>query len=125
MGRVESGQFDAGFFYKHEAVAHKLPYIELPGEINLGDSRFAGAYARQSYVTPTGERVSGAPILFTITIPETVRHREAALAFTRFMLSSDELLGQFGFGNVPHQVGGDAAQLPAELGGFASGTFKP
>ena len=125
MGRVESGQFDAGFFYKHEAVAHKLPYIDLPAEINLGDPRFAGAYARQTYVTPSGERVSGAPILFTITIPETVRHREAAVAFTRFMLSSDELLGRFGFGKVPHELGGDAGQVPSDLRGFSSGAFQP
>ena len=125
MVQVESGQFDAGVFYQHEAEAYKLPYISLPPEISLGDSRLAARYARQTYTTSSGVQVSGSPILFTITIPETVRHREAALVFVRFLLSSDNLLKQFGFGNVDHQVGGDVMQVPAGLREFISGTFKP
>jgi ABC-type molybdate transport system substrate-binding protein len=123
LARVETGQFPAGIFYKHEVVARKLPFISLPPEINLGDPKFASTYAQQSYVTPSGEQVHGAPIIFTITIPDTVRHHEAALAFVRFLLSSDELWKQFGFGSVKHLVGGDAAQLPAELRGFNVGPF--
>jgi molybdate/tungstate transport system substrate-binding protein len=123
LARLEAGEFDAAIFYKHEAVAHKLPYLTLPPEINLGDQTFAASYAQESYDTPAGEHVVGAPILFTITIPNTARHGQAALAFTRFVLSSDALLTQFGFSAVPHQVGGDAAQVPAELRGFITGAF--
>jgi molybdate/tungstate transport system substrate-binding protein len=125
LARVESGQFDAGIFYKHEVVAHKLPFVTLPPEINMGDSRFAALYAKESYTTPSGKHVSGSPILFTITIPETVRHREAALAFAHFLLSSGKLLQQFGFGDVEHQIGGDATQVPAELHEFTKGTYAP
>ncbi|MGH9960205.1 MAG: hypothetical protein ACREBC_24290 [Pyrinomonadaceae bacterium] len=85
----------------------------------------AARYARQTYTTSSGRQVSGSPILFTITIPETVRHREAALVFVRFLLSSEPLLKQFGLGNVEHQVGGDAMQVPAGLREFISGTFNP
>jgi molybdate/tungstate transport system substrate-binding protein len=125
MARVESGQFDAGFFYKHEVVAHKLPFISLPAEINQGDTRLADLYARQSYTTPSGQHVNGAPILFTVTIPETVRQRDAALAFVRFLLSSDKLLEQFGFVRAEHRVGGDPAQVPPELRSLTSGVVKP
>lgn len=125
LARMDSGQFDAGIFYKHEAVAHRLPYISLPPEINLGDSRFAALYAHETYTAPSGQRVSGAPILFTVTIPETVRHRDAALACVRFLLSSDALLEQFGFGRQDHQVGGDAAQVPAALRDLMAGPWKP
>ncbi|HEX4604080.1 MAG TPA: extracellular solute-binding protein [Candidatus Angelobacter sp.] len=125
LARVESGQFDAGIFYKHEVVAHKLPFINLPAEINLGDPHFAARYGRESYTTPSGKHVAGAPILFTITVPETVKHREAALAFARFLLSSGKLLQQYGLGNVEHQVGGDVTQVPAELREFNAGPFKP
>lgn len=125
MARVESGQFDAGIFYKHEVVAHKLPYITLPPEINLGDVHFAALYAGESYTTPSGQHVSGAPILFTLTIPETARHREAALAFAKFLLSSNSLLNQFGLGSIDHQVGGELNQVPTDLRRFNSGTFKP
>lgn len=124
MARVESGQFDAGIFYKHEVVAHKMPFLGLPPEINLGDPRFAAAYAKEVYTKPSGEKVSGSPILFTVTIPETTKHREAAAAFMHFLLASDDLWKQFGFGTVRHRISGDANQVPAELRGFATGNAK-
>ncbi|HEY0702128.1 MAG TPA: extracellular solute-binding protein [Candidatus Acidoferrales bacterium] len=125
LARLESGEFDAAIFYKHEALAHKMPFITLPPEINLGDPKFAASYATQTYDTPGGEHVVGAPILFTITIPTTVRHEAAALAFVKFVLSSDALLKDFGFSNVAHQVGGDAGLVPPELRGFIDGAFHP
>lgn len=125
LARITSGQFDAGIFYKHEIVAHKLPFVSFPPEINLGDSRFADSYAQATYTTPTGENVSGAPILFTITIPKAVQNQEAAEAFVRFLLTSPDVLGKFGFGGVEHQVGGDRAQIPADLQSLCSGTYEP
>ena len=125
MARVESGQFDAGIFYKHEILAHHLPYIDLPPEINLGDPRFSDLYGQETYTTPSGQRVAGAPILFTITIPESARHRDAALVFARFLLASEELLKQFGFGSVEHRTAGDAMQVPVEMRSLVSGVFKP
>lgn len=125
MARVESGQFDAGIFYKHEIIAHHLPYIVLPPEINLGDPRFADRYAQETYTTPFGQQVRGAPILFTVTIMESTRHRQAAVSFARFLLTSNELLRQFGFGDVEHSTGGDSAQIPPELRPLCSGVFKP
>jgi molybdate/tungstate transport system substrate-binding protein len=124
MARVESGQFDAGVFYKHEVVAHKMPFISLPPEINLGDPRFAAAYASQTYNKASGEKVTGSPILFTIMIPERTKHREAAIQLVHFLLASDDLWKQFGFGTLKHQVSGDAAAVPAELRGFASTNSK-
>ena len=125
LARVESGQFDAGIFYKHEIVARKLPYVSFPPEINLGDPRFADFYSQATYKNPTGERAGGAPILFTITIPKTVQDQTAANAFVRFLLSSPGLLKGFGFGIVEHRVGGDRAQIPADLRRLGSGTYKP
>jgi molybdate/tungstate transport system substrate-binding protein len=125
LAHIESGQFDAGIFYKHEIVAHKLPFVSFPPEINLGDSRFSNLYAQATYTPPTGERVSGAPILFTLTIPKTVQNRAGAEAFVRFLLTSPGLLEKFGFGIVEHQVGGDGRQVPADLRSLCSGTYKP
>src|SRR3954462_2054755 len=115
LARVETGQFDAGIFYKHEVVPHHLPFVPFPPEINLGYPEFARFYATASYQLPSGEQVHGAPILFTITIPRTVSHPKAAEAFVRFMLSSPKLLEEFGFGTIAHQVGGDREQVPAGL----------
>lgn len=125
LARVESGQFDAGIFYKHEILVHHLPYLELPPQINLGDPRFSELYAQESYTTAAEQRIPGAPILFTITIPEAAPHRDAALAFVRFVLTSQDLLQKFGFGNAEHRVGGDRNEVPAELRALTSGVFKP
>ena len=114
VARLEAGQLDAGIFYMHEAVAHKMAFIKVAPEESLGDAAFAASYAKQSYM-PKDERVVGAPIVFTITIPKTVKHREAARALVKFMLSSEKLLTDFGFGIVKHTVTGDAAQMPAEI----------
>jgi molybdate/tungstate transport system substrate-binding protein len=124
LARIESGQFDAGIFYKHEVVAHKLPFVSFPPEINLGDSRFSALYAQAAYTTPTGEHVSGAPILFTVTIPKAAPNPAAAEAFVRFLLSSPGQLEKFGFGIVEHPVGGDGKQVPPDLRGLCSGTYK-
>lgn len=125
LARVESGQFDAGIFYKHEVVAHHLPFVTFPPEINLGDPKFARFYAEATYKVPSGDRVQGAPIVFTITIPRTASHPAAAEALVRFLLSSPRLLEEFGFGTIEHQVGGDRAQIPATLRGLCPGTYKP
>jgi molybdate/tungstate transport system substrate-binding protein len=124
LARVESGQFDAGFFYRHEVVAHHLPYVTLPPEINLGDPKLARLYAEATYKLPSGSQVAGAPIIFTITIPKTVSHPAAAEALVQFLLSSTKLLEGFGFGTVEHQVGGDREQVPASLRGLCPGTYK-
>ncbi len=125
LARVQSGQFDAGIFYRHEVVAHKLPYVSFPPEINLSDPKFSSFYSQASFTTPSGERVSGAPILFTITIPKTVSNQAGAEAFVRFMLSADKLLEEFGLGAVEHRVGGDIMQVPTELRSFSSGKYEP
>jgi len=125
LARVQSGQSDCGIFYKHEVVAHKLPFVTFPPEINLSDPKFSALYAQASYTTPSGEHVSGAPIIFTITIPKSVGHKESAIAFARFLISSNDLLKEFGFGIVDHRVGGDVAQVPPELSSFSSGKYEP
>lgn len=124
LARVETGQFDAGIFYKHEIVAHHLPFVTFPPEVNLGDPKFATNYAEATYRVPSGQQVKGAPIIFTITIPRTVSHPVAAEAFVRFMLSSTKLLEEFGFGTVEHQVGGDRERVPEQLRSLSPGTYK-
>lgn len=125
LAHLESGQLNAGIFYRHEVVPRKLPFLSFPPEINLGDPRFSALYAQATYTTPAGEQVHGAPILFTITIPKTVRDRAAAEAFVRFLLTSPKLLRDFGFGIVDHQVGGDPARVPRDLRALCSGAYKP
>jgi len=121
LARVEAGQFDAGIFYRHEVVAHKLPYVTFPSEINLGDPKFSDFYGQATYTTPKGEHVKGAPIIFTITIPRTVQHQAAAEELVRYLLSSGSLLEEYGLGKVEHLAGGDRKQIPTDLRSLCSG----
>lgn len=124
LARVDTGQFDAGIFYKHEVVAHKLPIVTFPPEINLSEPRFTDFYAQATYTNPAGERFSGAPIIFTITIPKTVRNQAAAEAFVRFMLTSNNLLEEYGLSIVDHRVGGDSEMVPTDLRSLCAGKYK-
>ena len=67
----------------------------------------------------------GAPIIFTITIPNTVQHQVAAEAFAKFLLASNKLLEDFGLGSVEHRVGGEITQVPTELRSYSSGAYEP
>jgi molybdate/tungstate transport system substrate-binding protein len=125
LARIDAGQFDAGILYKHESVAHHLPFVSFPPEINLGDARFSALYAQATYTTPTGEHAAGAPILFTVTIPRAAQNPAGAEAFVRFLLLSPRLLQGFGFGIVEHQVGGDRRRVPAPLRILCPGTYAP
>src|SRR5262245_27462277 len=37
VARLETGQLDAGIFYMHEAVAHKMTFVKVDPEVSLGD----------------------------------------------------------------------------------------
>jgi len=122
--RLESGQLDAAVFYRHEVVAHTLPFIVLPDEVNQSNPRLAGLYAERSYTPDRGITVKGVPILFTLAIPNTVRNTAGALAFVRFILSPSgrAMLEQQGFRSTPVLVGGDPTTLPIELRGVVEGS---
>jgi len=125
--RLESGQLDAAVFYRHEVVAHTLPFIALPDEVNQGNPRLAGLYAERSYTVDRGVTVKGVPILFTLAIPNTVRNAAGALAFVRFILSPSgkAMLEQQGFRSTPVLVGGDPTTLPIELRSMVEGSYRP
>ena len=125
--RMESGQLDAGIFYRHEVVAHGIPYIALPGEINQGDPRFAPLYATQTFTTSKGLRVTGTPVLFTVSILAHAGNREGAVAFVRFLCSPEgkAVLEKAGFRSAPRLLYGDGSRLPAGLKSLVEGRSTP
>jgi molybdate/tungstate transport system substrate-binding protein len=86
VGRLQAGQLDAGFFYKSEAVAAKIPTVPL-----------AGVTLRADY---------------TVTILNRAPHPRAAAAFVSYLLgpSGQALLTQDGYTLVrPPTVSGSGA----------------
>lgn len=123
VARLTSGQLDAGFFYAHEVKAANIPAITLPSQIDLSDPGQSGAYAAATYTTATGTVSKGAPILFSVTIPATVKNQAGAVAFVQYLLGTEgqALLITSGFLKTPLTFSGDATKVPQGLAQYAGG----
>jgi molybdate/tungstate transport system substrate-binding protein len=120
VARILTGEIDAGVFYLSEVKDLGIPYVTLPAQVNLGSSKYAKLYATQHFTTSSGQTVSGAPIVYTITIPSTVRNEEGAEAFVRFVLSARVRAISAAHGLLPLKtsVVGDRGAVPGGLVSF-------
>jgi molybdate/tungstate transport system substrate-binding protein len=92
VGRLQSGQLDAGFFYSTEASDAKIPAIKLPDEI-----------------APKAR--------YTITILRDAPNPAGAERFVSFLLSSQarDLLKQHGLELLKPDLSGDANAVPTAI----------
>jgi molybdate/tungstate transport system substrate-binding protein len=125
VGRLESGQLDAGVFYLIEAREHHLPYIVLPDAVNLGNPAMAPIYAQATYAGSGGPIRRGSPILYTVTIPSTARNLAGAIRFIQFLYGPSGQAIMRGHGLLPVRVlvGGDARGVPPALRPLVAGSF--
>jgi molybdate/tungstate transport system substrate-binding protein len=93
---LQVGELDYAWEYEAVAKLHKLPYVSLPPEINLGDIRLAEGYGRASVRLPGASRrgadsveFRGEPIAYALTIPKFAPHPGTAQAFVRFLFSPE------------------------------------
>jgi molybdate/tungstate transport system substrate-binding protein len=91
VGRLESGQLDAGFFYSNEASEQKIPTV------NLGQVKLASKY--------------------TATVLNMAPDPGPAAAFVRYLVSpaGEALLRQDGLTVLPLALFGDPSAVPAAL----------
>ena len=117
VARLTSGQLDAGFFYLNEVKEAGLPYITLPTQINLSDQTQASTYAQAHYTNAQGTKQTGAPILYSLTIPATVKNEAGAEAFVTYLLGAagQRRLQDAGIAPAKVVVTGDQTQVPAPL----------
>jgi molybdate/tungstate transport system substrate-binding protein len=127
MIRMESRQLDAAFFYRHEVVAHKVPFIELPNQINQSDPSLAALYKEQKYTTDKSVTITATPIVFTVTIPHTVKNVPGAVAFVRFLLAGKgrDLIEQYGLRPSAVLMNGDKSKIPSDIQPLVEGAFAP
>jgi molybdate/tungstate transport system substrate-binding protein len=115
---LEQGEADAIPAYKHEAIERGFPFISLPTQINLGDTAFENYYKQASCTQQDGSLTSGKPIVFDITIPNSVRNNEGAIQFVNFILSKEgtTILQNDGFKTMtPLMIGGNVSSIPKEV----------
>jgi molybdate/tungstate transport system substrate-binding protein len=98
IGRLQSGQIDAGFFYSTEAADAKIPALPLPAAI--------------------------APkAVYTITILRDAPNSAGAERFVAFLLGSDGQKLLKAHGLTPHKldVAGDANAVPQDIKAIIDG----
>jgi molybdate/tungstate transport system substrate-binding protein len=98
IGRLQSGQLDAGFFYSTETSDAKIPTISLSEQIGLK--------AR-----------------YTITILRDAPNPSGAEKFVNFLLGADgrDLLTQHGLAIVKPNLSGDATAVPTAIKSLIDG----
>ena len=89
---LKIGDIDYAFVYRSICVAHDIRTIELPPEVNLGAVEADYSKAVVAYKKPgrDGARtieVKGAPITWTLSIPDRDADAETARAFVRWLLT--------------------------------------
>ena len=116
VGLVESGSLDYFFIYKSVAKQHKLKYVELPKEINLGDFKMKDYYKKVSITLgSTGKTIYAKPIVYGVTIVKDSKNKDLAIKFLKFLLSErgreifesnyQEFMNPpIGFGKVPREI---------------------
>jgi len=111
LTRLESGQIDATVGYLSAIKSQHLPYVTLPGEINLADPAFFDSWYSKAGFTitgPDGKPITAKPepLVFYAAVLNNAEHPELAAAFVDFMHGprGQQLLGGSGY---------DATNAPA------------
>jgi len=93
LALLQSGNIDYTIDYKSVVMQDHLNYLELPPEIDLGNSSFAQNYdkvvvtlnyQRFANINPVFE---GLPIIYGMTIPNNSQNKAEASKFIQFILS--------------------------------------
>jgi molybdate/tungstate transport system substrate-binding protein len=88
MARLQTGQLDASAAYKSQPAALALPFIALPGEINLGDSALEPSY-RAATVVLNGRTLHPSPLVFYAGVLKDAPQPKLAAQFLAWLQSSE------------------------------------
>ena len=124
---LESGDLDYAFEYRSVAIQHGFEYLELPDEIDLSSLDFEDFYATAE-VEVTGKEpgitvtLTGAPIVYGVTIPKNAPHLERAIAFLKLLLGPRGQAIMAGCGQSPivPAIASDRDKIPEGLREFVA-----
>ena len=92
---LDNKELDYIFIYKSVAEQHKLSYISLPDQINLGSTKDSTFYSSVSIKVSSNRPGSyilrkGEPIKYAFTVLNTAPNPIAAEAFAQFLISKNK-----------------------------------
>lgn len=105
LARLQAGQIDATLSYKSAVVSQKLPYIELPAEINLSDPSLTKSVYNLASLEVTGKDgktklIHPTPLVFYAMVLKAAAHPAAAAKYVSFLASpqGQALFKAYGYG---------------------------
>ncbi|MBU0650806.1 tungstate ABC transporter substrate-binding protein WtpA [bacterium] len=119
---LESGDLDYLFIYKSVALQHGMPFVELPAEVSLKDSKYEDFY-KSSSVEITGATPGsfvtekGQSMVYGLTIPNNSPNYQMALKFMDFVLSKEgqDIMVKNGQGVIVPAKSSQEDEVPAVL----------
>jgi molybdate/tungstate transport system substrate-binding protein len=88
ISALQVGQIDYLAIYRSDALQHKLRFIDLPAEINLGDPAEAPSYARGIAHTKNGD-LAGKPIVYAVTTVSGSKNESLAEKYVALLLGPE------------------------------------
>ena len=105
LARLQAGQIDATLGYKSAVVSQKLPYIELPDEVNLSDPALAHTlYSQASLLMPGKDDktkvIHPSPLVFYAMTLKAAANPKAAAQYVAFLSSpqGQAVFKHYGYG---------------------------
>ena len=105
LARLQAGQIDATLGYKSAVVSQKLPYIELPAEINMSNPAFTKTIYQQASLTVQDKDghskvIHPSPLVFYAMALKAAAHPKEAAKYVAFLAGPEgqALFKSYGYG---------------------------
>jgi len=125
---LSGGTVDVFLIYRSFAVADDLHYLNLSADVNLGGTSSANVTTYGSVATTvlsgtSTKSESGAPVLFSLTVPTTAQSRLVGIAFAAFLLANATatMWANYGFAPLAPAWSDHPTEVPAALTGSPAG----
>lgn len=119
IAALQLGQIDYLAIYRSDAVQHHMEALDLPPQLNLSDPKYAAEYAKAQVQTKNGV-LSGRPIIYAVTIPNTAPHPKLAQEFIAYLLGPEgqKVIAANGFIPLKQPYAMHRDKVPASLRGL-------
>ncbi len=117
VAQIQSGELDYAFEYLSVAIQNNLKYVMLPGKLNFGNPKYADFYKQAKFTMKDGKVVTGAPIIYGITIPKNAPNQALAEKFVGFLLGKEgkEIFEKNGQPFLPLKANVEVSKLPEPI----------